>query len=126
LTYPKERSLGQESGAYVLQLEVSVNNHDLHHVIEAMHELGHYHLDDFWFEFPMLHLHEIFQVATIAELHEDIVSIVRLDSFLQLSCELAFDDVLVVDFVHNQLFFVRRKTLPVYDLAGKKLGVFCI
>jgi len=101
-----------------------VNHHDIHHVIEAMNELCHDLLDDFGLQLPMLHFQELFKVVTITELHEDVVPIVSLYRLLHLSCKLAADHILVVDFVHDELFFVCRQLFAINDLACQKLWVW--
>jgi len=110
----------------ILKLEISMYNHDSHHVVEAVNELCHNNLNDFWLQLPLFHLHELFEIATIAELHEYIVSIISLNCLFQPCRKLTFYHVLIIYFIHNKLLFVCCKIFSVYDLAGQKFGVLCI
>lgn len=63
----------------VLKFEVSVDDEDRHHVVEAHDDHLHDFLDDLGIDFELLELHKILHVAAIAVVHEHVVSRVRLD-----------------------------------------------
>eukprot|EP00356_Strombidium_inclinatum_P006656 CAMPEP_0170495328 /NCGR_PEP_ID=MMETSP0208-20121228/15141_1 /TAXON_ID=197538 /ORGANISM="Strombidium inclinatum, Strain S3" /LENGTH=107 /DNA_ID=CAMNT_0010771501 /DNA_START=1286 /DNA_END=1609 /DNA_ORIENTATION=- len=102
----------------VLQLEVTVDDQDLHHVEETADQLVHYFLDDPRIELPALVLHQIFEIASVAELHEDVVPGVSFDSFPHPDHVLALHRVLVLDLAHNQPLFGLAEAGTLHHFTG--------
>jgi len=89
----------------VLELEVAMDYQDGDHVVEAVDHLVHNFLDHFWLDFPLLYLHQLFKVPTIAVLHEDIVVGFGFNGLSHLDHVSALDSVLVLNFTDHQSFF---------------------
>lgn len=82
----------------VLKFEVSVNHQDVHHVAEASHQLIHDFLYDIRRQFPVLHLHQLFQVVAVTELHKDVEPRVSLDGLLHFGYVQRVHSILVLNF----------------------------
>ena len=56
----------------VLELHIAMNHEDIHHIAETGYELVHDLLYDIGRQLPVLHLHQLLQVVSVTELHEDV------------------------------------------------------
>jgi len=79
----------------VLELEVSVNDKHLHHIVDARDKLTHNFVDDLRLQLPGLVVHEVFQVVSIAQLHKDVIAVLGLDGLAHVGHVLALHHVLV-------------------------------
>jgi hypothetical protein len=57
----------------VLKLKISMDNQDVHHVVETVDKLVHDLLNDGWADVPLFDFHNVLEVTTIAIFHEDVV-----------------------------------------------------
>jgi len=58
----------------ILELEISVNNQDLHHVVEPFHQLLHDLLDGPRVDDPSFLVHQLLDIAAITEFHKNVVA----------------------------------------------------
>ena len=75
----------------VLELQISVNNQNVDHITEPLCQLLHDLMDDLRLDVVLFHGHQILHITSIAELHENIVPRISLDSFSQLNYVFALD-----------------------------------
>ena len=73
-----------------------------HHVVESVDQLLHDFLNNDWADSPLSNLHELFEVASVGEFHEDVVSSVCLDGFSHSANELALDGILILYLRNDQ------------------------
>jgi len=64
----------------IFQLEISMDDKDRKHVIKSIDKLSHDLLDDTRLNLPSFNRHDFLKVASIAVLHEYIISAVGLNS----------------------------------------------
>lgn len=77
----------------------------VHHVVKTMHKLVHNFLNNSWVNLVASQLHNIFEIAPIAKLHEYVISSISLDGLLELHHVLTLYAVLVLNLTHDQLLF---------------------
>jgi len=65
----------------ILKLKVPVDDKHCHHVVESSNQLPHDGLHDTRVELVVLEVHDFLQVVTVAQLHEDIIPGIGLNSF---------------------------------------------
>ena len=96
----------------ILKLQISMDYQNSHHIVKSVYELIHYFLDDLRFNFPLFELHELFKIATIAKLHEYVISRVCLDCLSQFDNIFAVDRILILDLINNQVLLGPAQILP--------------
>lgn len=72
-----------------------------HHVAEPSQQLFHYNLHDVRSKFPVLELHEFFEVVAVAKLHQYVIPRISLDGLLHLCHKLTIYSILVTNLSLN-------------------------
>lgn len=102
----------------ILQFQITMDDQFFHHVIEAINQLEKNHLDNSGNYPPLFQFHNLFEITTVAEFHEDVISGVSFDSFTHFDNILAFNGVLVLYLADNQIFLSVTKVGSFNYFAG--------
>ena len=95
-----------------------MNDKDGHHVIKASNQLLHNHLYDLRADAVLFVFHDFLEIASIAELHKNVVPCLSFDGFRHLDDILRLDSILVLYLTNYQVLPNPGQLLPLNNLAG--------
>lgn len=95
-----------------------MDDQHVHHIVEPLNEHSHDFLNDPGVNFELLELHQVFQITSVAEVHEHVISGVGLDCLPELDHVVTVDGVLVLDLADDELLFRIIKVVPFDDFAS--------
>jgi len=93
---------------YVLQLQISVNNLRPQHIVDTSHKHYHYLMNHTRINVLVFFVHKLFQVSTIAIVHEDVIVRLGFDSLFNSNYVATLYGVLILNFIFDHFLLSGR------------------